>query len=76
MKPPTRTSQDSPPEHIFNVRNAATRSQPIPTKERREWRKVFNKRRCGDCGGHLNPVVAFKQTPISYCPTCQEEKEL
>ena len=78
MKPPTPMSQDSRPEHIFNVRSAETPSLPImkKMKARFKWRKLFNERSCDACGGRLNPVIAFKQTPISYCPTCEEEKEL
>ena len=71
-------SQDSPPEHIFNVRNAEIPSQPTrpKTKVRREWRKLFHQRRCPDCDGKLSDVIAFKQLPIGYCATCEEEKAL
>jgi len=51
-------------------------SQPTKMKERREWRKVFHNRRCPDCEGKLSDVIAFKQLPIGYCKTCEEEKSL
>ena len=75
MKRPTPMSQDSRPEHIFNVRNVATPSQPM-TKGRSSWRKLSTQRRCPDCDGKLSEVIAFKQLPIGFCATCEEEKAL
>ena len=76
MKRPTPMSQDSRPEHIFNVRRVEIPSRRTPTKERHEWRKLFHERRCDDCGNRLSQVIAFKQLPIGFCATCEEEKAL
>ena len=76
MKPPTPMSPDCRPEHIFNVRAVMTPSRPTTRTKKSKWRKLFTNRRCDACGERLKPVVAFKQVPIGFCPTCQEEKEL
>lgn len=78
MKPLTPMSQDSPPEHIFNVRNVETPSRPTTTrtKGKSKWRKLSHERSCDDCGNRLSAVIAFKQIPIGYCTHCEEEKVL
>jgi len=43
---------------------------------KRKWRKLFTTRRCPDCKGKLENVIAFREVPIGFCRDCYQEVEL
>ena len=78
MKPQKPINIHSLREPTIGADSAETPSLSMmkKMKARRKWRRLFTQRRCPDCMGELSDLIAFKQLPIGFCSTCQEEKVL
>ena len=76
MKPPKPINIHSLRGLTINAASVATRSPFTRPKMKTEWKKIRHTRRCPQCKGKLDNVIAFRETPISFCDDCQCEVEL